>query len=167
MIWPSLAIFLFACNPQKRLAKKKHEYMESMHVAMKEVINEAEVTILNDSVRILFPEHLLFKTGEATIPEASIPLMERFATLLQKYDRTNVLINGYTDITGGYDLNKKLSQRRADTARVILENFEVAKRRNYTWGFGIKNPIGDNNTEEGRRKNRRVEFIMLYSYLHD
>jgi len=167
IILPILGLFLFSCNSQKKFARKKSEYMKSLYAVTKDAINEAEVTILNDSVKVLFPEHLLFKKGEAYIPDESMPLVERFANLLQKHHRTNILINGYTDNTGGFDLNKQLSKRRADTVRIVLEDLEIEKRRIYTWGLGIQNPIGDNDTEDGKRKNRRVEFIILYSYLHE
>lgn len=164
---PFFALLLFACNAEKKLARKKHTYMESVYKEMKGAVNEAEVTILNDTVKVLFPEHLLFQKNESQITAENFPLMQRFAKALNKYNKTSILINGYTDQSGGEELNKKLSQSRADTARSVLERYEVAKTRINTWGRGIKEPIADNGTEEGRRKNRRVEFIMLYSFLPD
>lgn len=166
MLWIviPLLVLAYACNPQKRMAKKKHTYMEAAYVTLKEAVNEAEVTILNDTVKVLFPEHLLFKTNSAEINKATSPLMQRFASALNQYPRTSILINGYTDKTGGEEINAKLSQNRADSARSMLDAFQVDKGRMYTWGMGASNPIADNNTEAGRRKNRRVEFVILYSY---
>ncbi len=162
-VLPLLAI-LYSCNTQKKMAKKKHTYMESAYVALKDAVNEAEVTILNDTVKVLFPEHLLFQKNSAEINEATSPLMQRFAKALNQYNKTSILINGYTDITGGEEINGKLSQNRADSARSLLKTFAVDQGRMYTWGLGASNPIAENNTESGRRKNRRVEFIILYSY---
>jgi hypothetical protein len=54
LIIPLIAVF-YSCNPQKRLAKKKHAYMESAYKAFKGEVPEAEVTILNDTVKVLFP----------------------------------------------------------------------------------------------------------------
>lgn len=165
LLWvlPLLAV-LYSCNPQKKMAKKQHAYMEAAYASLKEAVNEAEVTILNDTVKVLFPEHLLFQKNSAEINEATSPLMQRFAKALNQYGKTSILINGYTDVTGGEDINGKLSQNRADSARGMLKNFAVENTRMYTWGLGSANPIGDNNTEVGRRRNRRVEFIILYSY---
>jgi outer membrane protein OmpA-like peptidoglycan-associated protein len=165
LLWvlPFLAV-LYSCNSQKKMAKKQHTYMEAAYMELKGAVNEAEVTILNDTVKVLFPEHLLFKKSSAEINEATSPLMQRFATALNKYPKTSILINGYTDITGGEEINGKLSQNRADSARGMLKRFAVENARMYTWGLGSANPIGDNNTEAGRRRNRRVEFIILYTY---
>ncbi|MFA6057136.1 MAG: OmpA family protein [Taibaiella sp.] len=163
LIIPLLAAF-YSCNPQKRLAKKKHTYMESAYKAFKGEMPEAEVTILNDTVKVLFPEHLLFQRNSSEINKDVYPLMQRFANALNLHFRTSILINGYTDNTGTEELNKNLSSQRADSASTILKFYKVSGERMLQWGMGPSNPIADNSTEEGRRKNRRVEFIMLYSY---
>ncbi len=159
-----LPALFYSCSPAKKAARKKHTYMESAYATLKEAVNEAEVTILNDTIKVLFPEHLLFKKSSAEINETTSPLMQRFGNALNKYDKTSILINGYTDNTGTDGINEKLSKQRADSAQSMLARFEVQKTRMYTWGLGMSNPIGDNNTEEGRRRNRRVEFIILYNY---
>jgi outer membrane protein OmpA-like peptidoglycan-associated protein len=165
LLWvlPLLAV-LYSCNSQKKMAKKKHTYMESAYTALKDAVNEAEVTILNDTVKVLFPEHLLFQKNSADINEATMPLMKRFANALNLYPKTSILINGYTDKTGSEEINNKLSQNRADAAKSLLQTCTVDKDRMLTWGLGATNPLADNDTESGRRKNRRVEFIILYSY---
>jgi outer membrane protein OmpA-like peptidoglycan-associated protein len=163
LIIPLFAVF-YSCNPQKRLAKKKHAYMESAYKAFKGEVPEAEVTILNDTVKVLFPEHLLFQKNSSEINKEVYPLMQRFANALNVHFKTSILINGYTDNTGTEELNKTLSSQRADSASEILKFYKVSDQRMLRWGMGPSNPIADNGTEEGRRKNRRVEFVMLYSY---
>lgn len=158
-----LSILLGACGPQHKLSKRQR-YMQNTYETIKLAVNEAEVHILRDTVKVLFPEHLLFQVNSATIHTDNYPLMERFASALNKYDRTSILISGHTDPTGGAELNKQLSQQRADNARHVLEQYQVNSGRMYTWGMGSTQPVTDNNTLENRRKNRRVEFIILYSY---
>ena len=155
-------LLIFSCNPQKKLARQKHEYMESTYADVKKTVTEAEVTILNDTLKVLFPENLLFKRGGADINESTYPIMQRFASALLLHNKTNVLINGHTDSTGNADINQKLSQARADSAATVLELYKIPSSRLSEWGFGSRQPIADNNTEEGRAKNRRVEFIILY-----
>lgn len=155
---------LYSCNPQRRLARKKHTYMESVYTTLKGSVSEAEVTILQDSVKVLFPEHLLFQKNSSVINEDVYPLMKRFAEALNLYSRTSILINGYTDISGTEAFNKALSSQRADSADALLLRYGVPDKRLMSWGMGPSNPIGDNSTEEGRRRNRRVEFIILYDY---
>jgi outer membrane protein OmpA-like peptidoglycan-associated protein len=70
-------------------------------------------------------------------------------------------IHGHTDNTGDEAKNQKISENRAKAVReyIISKNIEP-KRISYK-GFGSKQPIKLNNTEEGRKKNRRVEFLIL------
>jgi len=158
----SLMALFFSCNPQKRLARKKHLYMEKAYTDVKTAINQAEVTIVNDSLKVLFPSNLLFETGGAGINSETFPVMERFANVLLKYARTDILINGYTDNTGTDEVNRKLSKERADTAGAALMLYKVPEQRLSFWGHGSNNPIGDNATEAGKARNRRVEFVILY-----
>lgn len=163
LLFPFLLLAL-ACNPQKKMAKKKRTYMESAYAALKNAVNEAEVSILNDTVKVLFPEHLLFQKNSAEINKETYPLMQRFARALNMYPGTKILINGYTDKTGEDALNRKLSKNRAEATKTLLGSDKVNSDRMLTWGMGDDNPLASNDTEEGRRKNRRVEFIVLYNY---
>jgi outer membrane protein OmpA-like peptidoglycan-associated protein len=88
--------------------------------------------------------------------------MNRFADALNKFEKTAILISGYTDSIGTDEYNEKLSAQRADTAKAALVNNKVANQRINTWGMGKRHPIATNETEEGRALNRRVEFIILY-----
>ena len=138
--------------------------MNKVYNTLKTDVSEASVSILKDSVKVIFPEHLLFGKNSASISEGNKPLMQRFARALNLYPETNILINGYTDNSGPEDLNRTLSSQRADTASATLKIFKVGSKRLYTWGLGPTSPLAENDTEEGRRKNRRVEFIVLYNY---
>ena len=159
-----LGIFagLTACNSQKRLAHKRHVYMEKTYLELKDSIKEAQVSILNDTIKVLFPENLLFPVGKAELLPVTKPLLIRFANALIKYNKTSILINGYTDNTGGKDLNDQLSANRAKSTGDFLKANQVKDSRIFTWGRGSRNPIADNSTAAGRQKNRRVEFIILY-----
>ena len=90
-----------------------------------------------------------------------MPSMHRFANALNKFHHTNVLITGYTDSVGTDEYNNRLSSERADTAKASLVQLTVLPERIKTWGMGKRYPIASNETEEGRAKNRRVEFIIL------
>ncbi len=165
-VWFPLLAFLLllgACNPQKRLAKQKSTYMKKTYMELRGALNEAEVSMLNDTVKVLFPEHLLFALNSSEITPEVRPLMNRFAAALNKFDKTHMLINGYTDNTGAKAYNLQISKERSEATRQLLESDGVAPSRMLTWGLGMATPIADNSTEEGRRRNRRVEFIILYT----
>lgn len=156
------ALFFTSCGSSKQ-SRKISRYQEKTYIKLKEELPEATVTIVNDSIKVLFPNHLLFKTGSADLNESVNVTFERFGKVLNKYDRTKILINGYTDNTGNREFNKQLSQKRADNTLVRLVQAKVDNGRLYAWGHGETNPLGSNETESGREKNRRVEFIVLYA----
>ena len=70
-------------------------------------------------------------------------------------------IDGHTDNTGEAKHNMDLSQQRADAVKAQLVNIGIAGSRLTTKGLGDTKPIGNNDSQEGKAKNRRVEFIKL------
>src|ERR671926_510763 len=74
-------------------------------------------------------------------------------------------VSGYADSRGSVNLNRQLSQRRADAViRYLVENHNIPLRRIVTpYGYGESNAVADNATREGREQNRRVEVKVLVS----
>ena len=70
-------------------------------------------------------------------------------------------ISGHTDNVSSYKFNLKLSQKRAKAVAEYLIDMGIDKNRFITEGYAYKKPIADNDTEECRNKNRRVEFKIL------
>lgn len=151
-------LFTVACGTPKH----KKAYMRHTYRNIKKSVKNAEVTKLNDTIKVLFPLHLMFQVNSTSIDSSAQPAMKRFANALIKYNRTSILISGYTDSVGTDDYNNVLSSQRADTARRSLEINSVSPERMFTWGMGERRPIASNETEEGRSRNRRVEFVVLY-----
>lgn len=69
-----------------------------------------------------------------------------------------VRIDGHTDSTGDSAANQALSQRRSQAVKAYYVSKGIAKERLFNHGFGQDRPIADNGTEEGRQRNRRIEF---------
>jgi outer membrane protein OmpA-like peptidoglycan-associated protein len=69
-----------------------------------------------------------------------------------------VEVQGHTDETGPPDLNRRLGQQRAESVVAWLAGRGIARERLSPKGYGSDRPLADNTTEEGRTKNRRVEF---------
>jgi len=81
----------------------------------------------------------------------------RVAAYMKMHPEAKITIEGHADIIGGKIYNQKLSERRAESVRkYMVEKFGVDASRIATKGYGKSRPIADNNTEEGRQKNRRV-----------
>lgn len=118
------------------------------------------IKVEGNVVRILQQVH--FATGSTTILPESFPMLQEIANLLKANQGIKKMsINGHTDNRGGADLNKKLSQGRADSVMKWLTGHGVEAGRLEAHGFGLEQPIEDNNTEQGRAANRRVEFKIV------
>lgn len=152
-------LLLTACRTPQQ---KKHAYMKRTYHALRKAVKEAEVTNLNDSVRVIFPDNLMFAFNSSSIKQELQASMKRLSQALNKFDKTIVLVAGHTDNVGEDEYNNKLSAQRADTAKSVLTANEVNPLRITTWGMGKKYPLAGNDTEQGRARNRRVEFIVLY-----
>ncbi len=103
---------------------------------------------------------IFFQQSKAVILEESYGELERLATLLQESPSIHIRIEGHTDNIGKAEDLYKLSEERAEALRTFLIQKGCASFRIETLGQGPKFPINDNNSEELRSKNRRVEIIV-------
>ncbi len=102
-----------------------------------------------------------FVTNKATLtPESEAILMKALNTL-RAYPKLKVEIKGYTDNVGKSSYNLKLSQKRAKAVKIWLVKKGIDATRLIAKGYGEANPIATNKTEEGRKKNRRIEFSII------
>ena len=114
---------------------------------------------------------LLFNSGEATIREEVLPVMEKIAVILNNYTNNLIEIEGHTDNVPPaageqYSDNDILSMYRAlNVANYIRDNTTLDPAHIKSSGRGSYAPIADNSTAEGRAKNRRVE-IKIYNSLN-
>ncbi|HKL08269.1 MAG TPA: OmpA family protein [Bacteroidales bacterium] len=106
-------------------------------------------------------KNIFFETNKATLKPESTAELERVATLLKDNPRIRLEISGHTDNVGSYRVNQKLSEARAKSVVDYLIDQGVNKSRLEYKGYSFTQPVADNNTEEGRAQNRRVEFKVL------
>jgi len=104
--------------------------------------------------------NLNFASGSAVIDGESGLEVDNLSSILKAYTDVNVMIEGYTDSRGNADSNLNLSQQRADAVKGRLVAAGIAENRISTKGFGAANPIGDNETADGRAENRRIEVVI-------
>ena len=104
-------------------------------------------------VEFEFDSDQLTAEGRETVDEVAV--------LLSSLPGINVEISGHTDSTGDDEFNLDLSKRRADAVRTYLVEQGLAGARFETAGFGETRPIADNETPEGRQRNRRTEFRVI------
>lgn len=101
-----------------------------------------------------------FRSGKAELADVSSNTIAMLAMLVRRC-ATRVEVAGHTDAKGDAEVNLVLSQRRANTVAKLLVNHGVLAEKIEARGYGESQPIGDNATDEGRKKNRRIEIRVL------
>ena len=130
-----------------------------------ELANQAKVEETTDqnglrAIKVTFDGGILFPTGKYTLnPQAKADLT-RFAASLQSNPDTDVRILGFTDNTGSYAVNERLSGQRADAVLTYLVNSGVSPTRLTAQGIPMADYVASNETAEGRALNRRVEIYI-------
>ncbi len=112
--------------------------------------------------KIVTSEKIRFNSNEAVLPEKYEPIVKEIAKILLEHPEIKIRIEGYTDSAGDDEFNRALSEYRAIWLKLLLERFGVPSNRIQVAGMGESNPIASNETEKGREKNRRVEFIIIH-----
>ncbi|MFL5728846.1 MAG: OmpA family protein [Cytophagaceae bacterium] len=105
--------------------------------------------------------NIFFPFNSYSLNPESYPELNRVADLLKKNLEMEIEISGYTDSIGEEDFNERLSQARAESVKKYLLSQGLQKRRIVAKGYGEQKPVGENNSEEGRMTNRRVEIVIL------
>jgi len=122
---------------------------------VKEEANETIVTLSGA---------VLFKTGKSELLPLAETTLDRVAAALEQLDESQVVtIYGHTDSRGADDMNRRLSQARADVVREYLVGKGVGANNIKAVGKGESAPVASNETPEGRANNRRVEMVIAKS----
>lgn len=118
---------------------------------------------IDRGVLIVMPvDKVAFDFGKATITAVEAhEFLDRVAAILKDKTAARVLLEGHTDNVGARSLNQTLSEDRAASVRRELARRSVDDSRMGTAGFAFDKPVAPNDTEAGRRENRRVELIIL------
>jgi OmpA-OmpF porin, OOP family len=107
-------------------------------------------------------EQVQFATASDKILPASDDILQAVLKVLQDHPEIQELsVEGHTDNRGGKGYNKNLSKRRAASVVKWLRGHGIDETRLTSAGLGQENPIADNSSEDGRQKNRRVEFHVV------
>ena len=120
-----------------------------------------QVVESDDSIRLIMPGNITFKTDSSDINSSFYPVLNSVAKVLNKYSNSTVLVSGHTDNTGSAEYNLNLSKMRAASVAAYLEGQGVKSSRFEVMGLGYSNPIVSNDTAAGREQNRRVEIKII------
>ncbi len=120
----------------------------------------ARIERIGEGIKITFAGGILFDVDRAELrPEAQAELV-KLGRILNKYEDTNIMVEGHTDATGTEEHNMQLSLRRSESVATFLAVQSVARDRLSAVGYGEIQPIASNDTVDGRQQNRRVEVAI-------
>ncbi len=120
-----------------------------------------QVVETDDSIRLIMPGNITFKTDSADINSSFYSVLNSVAKVLNKYSNSTVMVSGHTDNTGSAEYNLNLSRERAQSVASYLQGQGVKSSRFEVLGLGSSNPIASNDTANGRAQNRRVEIKII------
>jgi cytochrome c oxidase subunit II len=122
---------------------------------------EKALTATEASDKIIRLDYVTFESATSKLTDLSKYELDNLYEFLDKNKNVTVELSGHTDNTGDADANLALSENRAQEVYNYLMNKGISAERMITVGYGQAAPVGDNNTEAGREKNRRTEFKIL------
>jgi OmpA-OmpF porin, OOP family len=116
-------------------------------------------TVLKGEVLVL--DKVWFQFNASDLQNESSAQLNKLALLMQKRPNMKILVKGHTSSEGGDDYNMKLSETRAQSVKQYLISQGITSERIASKGFGETQPVATNDTEDGRQRNRRVEFEIM------
>ncbi|MBP5488558.1 MAG: OmpA family protein [Bacteroidales bacterium] len=137
---------------------KKAKELEKIEAAKIETITDANGF---EAIKVTFSSGILFDFNSTALSEESKESLKQFATVLEDLGaNADITILGHTDNVGTAEANEKVSQKRADAVKKELKKNGMDPNHLYAQGLSFNKPVADNETEEGRAKNRRVEIYI-------
>jgi len=112
-------------------------------------------------VVIWLPDNVLFEFGSSQLSPAADDYLKQVADLARNQTQEVLSLEGHTDNVGSADFNQALSLKRADAVVAALARLGVPAERLLAVGRGLSSPLAPNDTELGRKLNRRVEIVVL------
>ena len=113
-----------------------------------------------DNIRLIMPGNITFASGQSDVRPEFYQTLASVSRVLEKYNQTNVLVEGHTDNVGSDQMNLDLSIARAASVGNYLASQGVSAPRIRALGYGETQPITANATDDGRAQNRRVEIQL-------
>jgi len=135
--------------------KQQFEQVEKMFTR-----EEARVFREGDTI-ILRLVGLNFDSGQSQIKPEFFPLLAKVEKAIDVFPRSELIIEGHTDSYGGDELNQQLSQARAEAVQQYMINaMRIPSYRIIATGYGETRPVASNETEAGRKRNRRIDIVI-------
>jgi outer membrane protein OmpA-like peptidoglycan-associated protein len=137
-------------------------YMDKQAAEIERDIAGARVERVGEGIKITFSSGIMFDIDRAVLKDQYKGEIGELAAILNKYEDTNILLEGHTDSTGAEEYNLELSKKRSQSVANYLATQNVNPVRFTIMGYGESQPIASNESSDGRAQNRRVE-VAIYA----
>jgi outer membrane protein OmpA-like peptidoglycan-associated protein len=135
-------------------------YMDHQEAKLAKIPGTHVERLDESTLLVHFDSDVLFAVDSAALSGDARNALGQAASVMNEYDKTAVIVQGHTDSTGTDQHNQGLSERRAGSVQQELISRGVDRDRIASMGFGESQPVADNATSEGRRRNRRVDVML-------
>lgn len=134
--------------------------MDKQAAEIKKTVPDAKVERVGEGIVVEFDSSVLFGFDKSNLSDEAKANLDKLVVVLDNYPDTDIEIQGHTDSKGSEAYNQELSVQRARTVSYYLTGKGVQSNRLTVKGFGETSPKYENETEDGRAQNRRVEFLI-------
>jgi outer membrane protein OmpA-like peptidoglycan-associated protein len=138
-------------------------YMDRQEAKLRAELDRTGVSVtrVGDNITLNMPGNITFATNSADLNAAFFEVLNSVSLVVNEFNQTVIEVAGHTDSTGADQYNQQLSERRASAVAAYLGTRSVRADRVITVGMGETRPIANNETEQGRQQNRRVELTLV------
>jgi len=137
-------------------------YMDKQAEDLESELGEnATIERVGEGIKVTFDSGILFDFNKYEVSEESKESLTKFAETVNKYEDTDIILEGHTDSVGDEEYNLELSQKRALAVSDYIKSLDVGGERLTEIGYGEGQPVADNSTEDGQQQNRRVEIAIF------
>lgn len=134
--------------------------MDKQAEEIEQTVPDAKVERVGEGIIVEFSSNVLFGFDSSTLSADAKTNLDKLVKVLDVYPDTNIEVQGHTDSKGSEAYNRNLSEERAGKVSAYLTSEGIAYDRLSIKGLGETAPKYDNNTDDGRSQNRRVEFLI-------
>ncbi len=158
---------LQAAREREEQQRARLESLRSMVTQFRDMIaaGQLRVRIVRGKMVVELPESVLFDSGSAELKENGQATLEKVAQVLGQIKNRDLLVAGHTDNvpirSRRYPSNWELSAGRGVVVARFLSDHGVTATRLAAAGYADTQPIGSNDTDEGRAQNRRIEIVLM------
>ena len=149
------ALFLAGCETQGEVGQEKTFNVD-------QASPDDIVAALERDGKVTLTGGVVFETNSAKLSPGGKARVGQLAEALKEHPEWNVAVIGYTDNTGKYEYNLKLSKDRAQSVvNDLVKEYGIANNRLAPEGRGDLSPVAPNDTPEGRAQTRRVDVVII------